>query len=91
MSFSQPHRYKLTVPAYWADGQDDYICDLMMSSMPSREDIIDALRKSDELSGYTADYIDNLRIERPDGWYYKTILIFNNSHHKPLWKIVPVP
>jgi len=91
MSFSQPHRYKLMIPTYWADGQDDYRTDVMMSSMPSRDEVIDALRKADELSGYSADYINSLRVERPDGWYYKKILIYNSSSPKPEWKFEPAP
>jgi hypothetical protein len=79
------------IPTYWADGQDDYRTDVMMSSMPSRDEVIDALRKADELSGYSADYIDNLRVERPDGWYYKKILIYNSSSPKPEWKFEPAP
>lgn len=91
MSFSQPHRYKLMIPSYWSDGHDDHRCDFMMSSIPSREDIIAALRKADELEGYSAEYIDGLIIERPDGWYYKTILIYSYTSDKPLWKMVPAP
>lgn len=91
MSFSQPHRYKLMIPAYWVDGQDDYRTDVMMSSMPSRDEVIEALRKANELDGYSAEYIDNLRVERPNGWYYKKILIYSSSSNKPLWKFEPAP
>lgn len=91
MSFSQPHRYKLVNPTYWANGQDEHIADVMMSSMPSKDEVIEALRKTDELSGLSADYVDNLRIERPDGWYYKKILIYSDSTAKPNWKFEPAP
>ena len=92
MSFSQPHRYKLYLPSYWNDGHDDYRCDVMMSSMPSREDVISALRQCNELDGYSAEYVNSLRVERPDGWHYKKLLIYGASKDtKPVWKFVPAP
>lgn len=95
MSFSQPHRYKLYIPSYWADNENarEYRCDVMMSSMPSREDILNELRKVGELEGYSQDYIDGLHIDRPDGWYYKKILIYSVKTDKrvALWQFVPSP
>lgn len=92
MSFSQPHRYKLCIPSYWKDEKDEQVCMIMMSSMPSRDDVLDALRGADQLEGYSSDYIDSLRIERPDGWHYKKILIYGpTTSELPLWKFEPAP
>lgn len=91
MSFSQPHRYKLYVTGYWTSGTDDYYSSITMSSMPSKEEVISALRDCNQLDGYTEEFIDGLIIERPDGWYYKKILIYSYTSNDPLWKIVPAP
>lgn len=91
MNFSQPHRYRLCTPGYWDDESDNHVCDVMMSSMPSRDDIIRALRQANEINDLAKEYIDSLTIERPDGWYYKKILIYSYTSDKPVWKFVPAP
>jgi hypothetical protein len=91
MSFSQPRRYEIKVPVVWGDAHDEYLCDIMMSAIPSKEDIIDVLRKNGELRGYKEESIEKMRIERPDGWFYKTILVFGDTSSVALWKIVPKP
>lgn len=91
MSFSLPHRYKLYIVSYWSADQDNYHSDVMMSSMPSREEILQALRNCDQLEGYADEYIDGLKIHRPDGWYYKKILIYSYSSDNPFWKFIPAP
>lgn len=93
MTFSQPHKYKLYIPSYWSDSENaaEFRCDVMMSSMPSREDILNALRSAGELEGYSVDYIEGLKIVRPDGWYYKKILIYTLTSNKPIWQFIPSP
>lgn len=91
MSFSQPHRYKLYVTGYWTSGMDDYYSVVTMSSIPSKEDVIAALRNCNQLDGYTLDFIEGLIVERPDGWYYKKILVHSYTSSEPLWKFIPSP
>jgi len=91
MNFSFPHRYKLYIVSYWNTGQDEYHSDVTLSSMPSKEDILKVLRNCDQLEGYSEEYINNLKIDRPDGWYYKKILIYTHSSNDPFWKLVPSP
>jgi hypothetical protein len=95
MSFAQPHRYKLYyVSTSWDSDRDrdDEISDVFMSAFPSRDDLIDALRKADQLDGYSSDYIDSLSFERPDGWHYKQIKVYAyGDKSRCLWKFKPAP
>lgn len=91
MSISQPHRYKLYISSYWNKDYEEYKCELMMSAMPSRDDVIAVLRNLKELENYSSEYIGDLVVERPSGWYYKTILVYNKKNSQNLWKMVPAP
>lgn len=85
MKFSDPHRYKLYSPCYYWDGDDVYSCDIMMSSMPSKEEIIQVLAKLNKID--PSSCVSKISIERPSGWYYKTIIVLEEK--RIIWKIIP--
>lgn len=87
-SFSEAHSYRLYAPIYY--GRDDRGT-VYLSSMPSREDVVAMLRAAGELDMYPTSFVDHLVIERPHGWYYKTILVYAADAEKLLWEIEPSP
>jgi hypothetical protein len=98
MSFAQSHRYKLyCVYTAWGfddtnEYRDEEIDDVYMSAFPSRDDLIDALRKADQLLAHDLDFIDSLSFERPDGWYYRQIKVYGyGDKSRCLWKFKPAP
>lgn len=95
MSISWPRRYKLFTPSVWNENEDDYVCDIEMSSMPSKQDILDALKKANQIDNrfyYDTNYTDKIKIDRPDGWHYKKILVFEilSNTEELIWKIFPL-
>lgn len=77
---------------YWHEDHAHCVGYIYMSGFPSRDDILNTLRAADQLVGLEKDYIDNLTIERPDGWNYKVIKIYAyGNKDRYLWKITPAP
>ena len=91
MSVLEQKRYKLfSVAGYWSDEYAQELGDVYMSSMPSKDDIFDALRKNNQFEGLSKDYIDGLTIDRPNGWNYKVIKIYAyGNKDRFLWKFEP--
>ena len=91
MSYSQPRRYLLYyVAGYWEQKQE--IGNVYMSSMPSRDEVLEALKNSNQFDGFTSEYINNLLIDRPLGWYYKLIRVCaNKDANECIWQFEPIP
>lgn len=86
-------KYKLLQAAgYWGDEYSYHIGYVYMPSIPSSNDIFDALRQHGQLKNLNKEYVDGLSIDRPDGWNYKKIKIYENSNkHKCVWIFEPAP
>jgi len=88
-----PLRYKLFKDL--GDSNDSFFDNLgyiYLSRFPSKDDILDVLQQNGELTEYDQTQIDNFYIERPDGWDYKTIMIFfDYNKFFCVWKIEPAP
>jgi beta-xylosidase len=93
MSFSQPHRYKLYCTAgAWSEEYAQEIGYIHMSSMPSKDQIFNALKGANQFDGLNQHYIDGLLIDRPNGWYYKQIKIYAyGDKNRCIWKFEPAP
>lgn len=93
MSFSAPQRYRLFRElGEWSDSFFNELGYVYLSRFPSKEDIIDILRQNNELTEYSESQISDFYIERPNGWDYKTIMIyFDHNKFFCLWKIEPAP
>lgn len=90
MSYSELRSYKVYAPCYWDKDSEEYICDIQLSSIPSKQDILNALNKAGHYSYPNEEYEKKLKIERPDGWCYKTILVLKTDQFSEIvWKIVP--
>jgi len=77
---------------YWDEDSAYYVGYVYMSSFPSRDDILNMLRAADQLENLEKNYVDNLTIERPDGWNYKVIKIFAyGNKDRYIWRIEPAP
>ena len=93
MNFSQPCRYMLfDASDMWSTTNDRKIGYVYMSSMPSKEDILQVLQDENQLNGISEEYINNLIVVRPNGWYYKKIEICSkNDPLTYIWKFEPAP
>lgn len=94
MSFLKLKKYKLWSISNGWDTNSDFHQDcgeIYLSAIPSRDDILQALTDTGEFVGLSQDYIDNLKIERPDGWNYKVIKIYAYGNlAKQVWKFEPM-
>jgi hypothetical protein len=93
MSYSKPHRYVLYCTAGgWSDDYASKIGYIYMSAMPDKDQILKILRDNEQLDNLNQDYIDNILIDRPLGWYYKQIRVCAyNDTRNCVWKIDPAP
>lgn len=90
MSFLDLRPYKVYVPSYWDPKTEDHVCDIEMTSIPSKEDILEALFKAGQYNYPDKEYESNLKVERPSGWCYKPLLVMKTKPCLELvWKIVP--
>jgi hypothetical protein len=86
-------RYKLLQAAgYWSDDYAHLVGYVYMSSIPSTNDIFDVLRQHGQLKNLDKDYVDNLLIDRSDGWHYKKIKIYAyGDERRCIWIFEPAP
>lgn len=93
MSYSSPHRYVLyCLVGAWGDDYAKEVGYVYMSAIPDKDEILDTLRDNDQLDGLGQDYVNNILIDRPLGWYYKQIRVCAyNDAKNCVWKIDPAP